>query len=167
MKGFFNVVEVVSDWSGKIFSFIAAIVMLIIGYEVVARYVFNAPTIWATETMTYLCGAYYIMGGAYTLHLKGHVNVDAIYGIFSPRQRAILDVVTFPFFFIFAAALLWTSADFSWSSLGLKETTGTVANIPIYPFKIMLPIATFLLILQALCHFIRDFKLAFTGKEIS
>lgn len=167
MKVFFNVVEAVSDWSGKIFSFIAVIVMVIIGYEVVARYVFNAPTIWATETMTYLCGAYYIMGGAYTLHLRGHVNVDVIYGLFSPRKRAIIDLLTFPFFFIFAAALLWTSADFSWSSLELKETTGTVANLPIYPFKIMLPIATFLLILQALCHFIRDFKLAFTGKGMS
>ena len=52
MKGFFKVVEAVSDWSGKIFSFIAVIVMAIIGYEVVARYVFNAPTVWATETMT-------------------------------------------------------------------------------------------------------------------
>jgi TRAP-type mannitol/chloroaromatic compound transport system permease small subunit len=167
MKVFFNVVEAVGDWSGKIFSFIAAVVMVIIGYEVVARYVFNAPTIWATETMTYLCGAYYIMGGAYTLHLRGHVNVDAIYGIFSPRTQAILDVVTFPFFFVFTAALLWTSADFSWSSIGLRETTGTVANLPVYPFKITLPIATFLLILQALCHFIQDLKHAVTGKEES
>ena len=167
MKSFFKVVETVSDWSGKIFSFIAAIVMVVIGYEVVARYIFNAPTIWATETMTYLCGAYYIMGGAYTLHLRGHVNVDAIYGIFSPRTRAILDVVTFPFFFVFTAALLWTSTDFSWSSIGLRETTGTVANLPIYPFKATLPIATFFLILQALCHFIQDFKHALTGKEES
>ena len=167
MKSFFRIVEAVSDWSGKIFSFIALVVMVVIGYEVVARYIFNAPTIWATETMTYLCGAYYIMGGAYTLHLRGHVNVDAIYGIFSPRTRAILDMVTFPIFFIFTGALLWTSADFSWSSIGLRETTGTVANLPVYPFKIMLPIATFLLILQAVCHFIRDCKLAFTGKEMS
>lgn len=158
-------VDAISDWSGKVFSLIVGIVMFIIGYEVVARYVFNAPTSWATETMTHLCGIYFIMGGAFTLYTRGHVNVDAVYGLFSLRKRAIIDLLTFPFFFIFVGALLYTSADFAWSAIKIKETTGTVANLPVYPTKIMLSISALLVFLQGLAKFIRDFGTAIRGKE--
>ena len=152
------VIDLISKWSGKLFGFIAIVVMGVIAYEVVARYAFNSPTIWANEASTYLSGIYYVMGGAYSLFLKGHVNVDVIYGRFNPRTRAIIDVATFPFFFLWFGAIIWTSGDFAWTSLAIRETTGSAWSPPIYPVKATIPLASFLLLLQGFAKFARDIK---------
>ena len=165
MRKFLSTVDAISDWSGKIFSFLAVIVIGVIAYEVVSRYGFKSPTIWAGEAMTYLCGIYYVMGGAYTLRLRGHVKVDMLYERFSPRIRAILDLITFPLFLLFLGTLLWTAVDFSWQSTKIAETTGTSWSPPIFPVKIMIPLAAFLVLLQGIAKFIHDLNIASTGGE--
>jgi len=155
-----SVIEFISDWSGKIFSFLAVIVVGVISYEVISRYVFNAPTIWAHETMTYFCGIYYMMGGAYTLYFEGHVSVDVFYIRFSPRVRAIVDLVTFPLFFAYIGVLIWTGAEYSWESIMYKETSPTAWAPPLYPLKLAIPVGAFLVLLQGLTKFVRDFKTA-------
>lgn len=158
-------IDGLSDWSGKVFSFLVGAIMFIIAYEVVARYVFNSPTVWASESVTYFCGIYAVMGGAYTLRLRGHANVDIVYAHLSPRMKAIVDLATFPFFFLFFGVLLWTGADYSWESLMTTETTGTAWNPPIYPVRIMIPIAALLILLQGFAKFIRDFKGVIKGEQ--
>jgi TRAP-type mannitol/chloroaromatic compound transport system permease small subunit len=48
------------------------------------------------------------------LRNNGHVRVDVFYSQFSPRLKALVDVATSLFFFIFAATLLWTGWTFLW-----------------------------------------------------
>ena len=159
-------IDRLSDWSGKIVSFLVLLIMLIIGYEVVARYIFNAPTMWGAEAMTIVCGIYTIMGGAYTLYIGGHVNVDVVYAALPRRISALIDVITAPLVFLFFIVLIWTGAVYGWESLGLRETTGTVANLPVYPVKISLPVAAFLITLQAIAKLIRDLQFVITGKDM-
>ena len=165
MKSILAFIDQLSDWSGKIVSFLALVIMFIIGYEVVARYIFNAPTMWGTEAMTILCGIYAVMGGAYTLYIRGHVNVDVVYAALPKRMRVLIDVITTPLVFLYFVVVIWTSAIYGWESLGLKETTGTVANLPVYPVKISLSVAAALITFQAIAKLIRDVQLLVTGKE--
>ena len=160
-----SVINAISDWSGKIFSFLAVIVVGVISYEVISRYVFNAPTIWAHETMTYLCGIYYVMGGAYTFYYGGHVSVDVIYIRLSPRARAIVDLITFPLFFLYIGVLIWTGADYSWESIKYRETSPTAWAPPIYPLKLAIPVGAFLVLLQGLAKFVHDVKIATSRNE--
>ena len=88
MKAFLSVIDHISDWSGKIFSFLWIAVIIIIVIEVVLRYGFNAPTNYAHELTAFLCAVVYILGGAYTLYLRGHVSVDVFYNRLSWRWRA-------------------------------------------------------------------------------
>lgn len=166
MKAILEVIDFLSNWSGKIFSFIVLIIMLIIGYEVVARYFFNAPTSWATESATLLFGIYAIMGGASTLCIRGHVSVDVFYALLSKRTRPLVDVIFSPVIFFYLGVLVWTAAIFGWESLTIKENTGTVAGLPVYPLKLSLPIAAFLVTLQGLANFIRDLYLFVTRKDM-
>ena len=53
-----------------------AVVVPVMLYEVVARYVFNAPTVWGMELAVLLFGPYFLLGGPHLLHLKGHVALD-------------------------------------------------------------------------------------------
>jgi TRAP-type mannitol/chloroaromatic compound transport system permease small subunit len=140
----------------------AAIVLI----EVVLRFAFDRPTLWAYETSLFVFGGYIVLTGAYTLLVQGHVNVDIIYGSRSPRARAILDVCTASLFFLFMWFLLRYSLAQTITSWRLHEVTNTLWHPPYYPLKTTLPVACILMLLQGLAKFIRDLYMALTGKEL-
>jgi TRAP-type mannitol/chloroaromatic compound transport system permease small subunit len=154
-----------SIWSGKAFSMLILVMVATLTYEVIMRYAFNAPTIWAHELNTMLFGGYYVMGGAFALYYGSHVNMDLLHRRLSVRTRAIVDVCTSVLFFIFAIVLLWKSFVLAVESVEYLEFSQSMWRPPIYPVKVTVPVATALLLLQGLAKFIRDFNTAVTGKE--
>lgn len=160
MKSLLQIIDSVSEWSGKIFSLLAIVVVFIISYEVIARYAFGSPTKWAHESMTFLSGMLYILGGAYTLYVRGHVNVDVLYGRLSVRQRAILDLVTFPFFLAFAGVILWSGGILGWESVMRWEVSRSHWAPPLWPIRLMVPLGALLLLAQGLAKFVRDLSVA-------
>ncbi len=146
----------VSEYSGKGLSFLFIVLAGILFYEVVARYVFNSPTHWAHEASIFLFGGSCVIGGAYILLHRAHVNLDILYSRVSRRKQAILDLITAPFFFFIMILLIWKGADFALDSWKLLERASTVWAPPIYPFKTVIPVAAFLLLLQGVAKFIRD-----------
>lgn len=161
-----NTIDNISEWSGKIVSFLIPIIVLVMMYEVVGRYVFNAPTVWSFESSIFLFGTAIIIGGAYTLRHGAHVNVDIAFTRFSPRGKATLNVITALIFFAFVGTMAWLAVGFSWKSITYLEQSDSLWSPPIYPFKMMLPIGAFLITLQGLAKFIRDLVIVVTGREV-
>lgn len=165
LRRFLQIVDALSDWSGKVPAFLVIGMVLIIAYEVVLRYVFREPTNWAHETAQMLFGAYIIIGGAYVLRWKGHIAMDLFSSRWSPRTRAIVDVITSSLFFCFCGALLYTSVRFAWKSLSILEHSMSAWGPPEYPLKLVIPIAVFLLLIQGVAKLTRDLSVAIKGKE--
>jgi len=157
-------IDSLSEWTGKAVSFLLFLLTVIVGYEVVSRYVFQSPTIWVHEMSAMLFGTFIIIGGAYTAYRGGHVNMDLVYRAFSPRVRALLDMVTFLVALVFLWALLWKGGVTAWKSIKMVEHASTQWGPPIYPFRVMLPLGAFLLLLQLIAKFIRDCRTLITGK---
>ena len=91
-------------------------------YEVIARFVFNSPTNWVHESMFLMFGMQYMLCGAYAYREDQHVRVDVIYAKFSPRGKAIADIISSVFFFIFIVTMLWTGGRFALDAVQLGET---------------------------------------------
>ncbi|MBC7345323.1 MAG: TRAP transporter small permease subunit, partial [Clostridia bacterium] len=112
--------ERVSEWCGKLVSWLYAVLVLIIVYEVIARYVFNSPTKWVFDVSYMLGGAAFSIGAAWTLKVGRQVRVDIIYGRLAPRRRAIVDLVFGALFFfplvIFAFIFSVDHAAFYWAT---------------------------------------------------
>jgi TRAP-type mannitol/chloroaromatic compound transport system permease small subunit len=162
-----NSIERLSEWSGRVTAFLLLALAGVIGYEVTVRYGFDSPTIWGTQLAQMLFGTYVVLGGAYALRYRVHVNMDAIYARFSPRTKAIVDLVTSMAFFFAIAFLLWQGVILGWEATMKWETSVvTTWRQPIWPVKLMIPIGALLIFLQGLAKFIRDFCLAITGKEL-
>ena len=157
-------IDSVSEWTGKISAFLIPGMMLIMTYEVVARYVLKSPTIWAMESTQYLFLATTALGGAYVLRHDGHVNVPILYSRLSTRTQAIVDVVTSLFFFFFMGALFRASWITTVESVVYLEHSPTYWEPPIYPVYIVMTAGIFLIILQALAKLVRDLATAITGK---
>lgn len=158
--------DAISIWSGNIVSVIYPVVVAFVVYEIIMRFVFNAPSIWSNEATVYLSALGYLLGGAYSLYYKAHVRVDILYLKFSPRVRAMLDVITFFFTLIYMGSLIWFGSTYAWESIKILEKTGSPWNPPIYPLKIAIPSGAFLLLLQSIANFIRDLHFAIKGHKI-
>jgi TRAP-type mannitol/chloroaromatic compound transport system permease small subunit len=111
-----------------------------------------------------LFGTYAILGGGYILLISGHVNVDIVYSRFSVKTRAAIDIVTSLLFFLFCGMLFIYGGSLAWDSLSRFEHSQSAWNPPLYPAKLMIPLAAALLILQGITKLIRDLLILF-GKD--
>ena len=103
LKKCLRAIDVLNLWVGKTVSWVVILIIATTVYEVIMRYLFNAPTKWVFEFNYLIHGPYFLLLGAYTFAIDGHVNVDIIYGRLSPRAKAIVDLFTMPLFFFFPA----------------------------------------------------------------
>lgn len=134
-----------------------AVVVPVMLYEVIARYLFNAPTVWGMELAVLLFGPYFLLGGPYLLHLKGHVALDLVRQRLNPAWQRRMDLVNYPMIVLFCSILLYFSIPSAWSSWNYKETSFSAWNPPIWPVKVAVPLALGLMMLQAMVEWIRVF----------
>ena len=168
MNRFLETIDAISAWSGKGIAWIILPNVLALVYEFFARYVFGAPTIWSYEVTYFFYGTHFLLGAAYTLHLKAHIRIDIFYQTISPRGRAIVDTVGYlVFFFPVLLLLVYAGAAFTLQSFEMNEKSGLSPWRPyLYPYKAVLVIAIFLLFLQGIAEFIRNASHALKGKEL-
>ena len=164
MKTLLKTIDATSEWSGKLVSLMFYAMMGVLVWEVVVRYAFNAPTIWAHGISVRIFAAYAVLAGAYVLLHKGHIAMDLVYSRFPLRTKAIVDLITAPLFFAFCGVLLWYGSSFAWTSLMMLELDDTAFRAPIYPIKLMVPVGAFLILLQGLAKYSRDFITAVSGR---
>ncbi|WP_049770411.1 TRAP transporter small permease subunit [Desulforapulum autotrophicum] len=161
-------IDAVSEITGKVMIWLVVVLTVIIGYEIFSRYFLNAPTRWAFDLSYMIGGTFFLMGEAWTLRKQQHVRIDIFYNRFSPRGRAVIDIFFYLiFFFPLWAGLFWALipyVQFSWE-LGERSMQGYWRPI-IYPFKTVMPIGVFLLLLQGVAEFLRSAVIAFGGEEI-
>jgi len=153
------------DRTGKWVSYLILAFAVVVGFEVVARYVFNRPTLWAHELSAMIFGTYIVLGGAYTGAKGIHVNMDVVYNAQPRRVRALLDVLTFFVALAFVGVLLWKGGASAWKSVRVFEHASTQWGPPLYPFKLMLPLGALLLLVQLVTKFVRDVAILIRGEE--
>jgi len=150
-------VDKLSTWVGHAFSWFIVALTLFISWEVFSRYALDAPHAWAYDAMIMLYGSLFMMAGAYTLAKNGHVRGDVLYGFFTPRTQAAIDLALYIAFFIPGViALVWAGYDYAAESWAIREHSSVMADgPPIYPFKTIIPIAGAVLLAQGLVEIIR------------
>jgi TRAP-type mannitol/chloroaromatic compound transport system permease small subunit len=151
-----DAIDALSDWSGRIFCFTIPLMMLVTAYEVVMRYAFKAPTVWALETTQYLFLSSTALGGAYVLLHRHHVNVSILYDRLSAKSKALVDVVTAVFFFAFVLVLLRYSLDITIESVMNLQHSPSFWAPPIYPVYVIMTLGVILVFLQGLAMFLRN-----------
>jgi TRAP-type mannitol/chloroaromatic compound transport system permease small subunit len=155
-----------TDWTGTVISWLSVPLVAAVAYEVIARYVFNAPTIWSFDVTYMLYGTLFMLAGAYTLSRNGHVRADVVYRLWKPRTQASMDLVLYILFFLPAiAALMYSGWNYAAMSVRFKEVSiFSPAGVPVFPLKALIPITGFLLFLQGLAEVIRCVLCIRTGQ---
>jgi TRAP-type mannitol/chloroaromatic compound transport system permease small subunit len=166
LRAYINFADQFVVWIGRAFAWGIFILTAAVMYEVIMRYFFNAPTLWAFDFTIQMYGAVFMMGGASAMSTKTHVKADMYYNKLSEKGQAILDLVLFILFYApgvfaltyagyFYAKKAWIVHETSWNS---------PAQIQIYFSKSLIPIAGLLLLIIGISEIFRCIICIKTGK---
>lgn len=142
------------------------LMILSLVYEVISRYFFHAPTLWAQDVSIFLFGYIGLLGGAFVMKENAHINVDLIYARLTLRGRALCDVLTgivMMFFLVLVVVYAWHEGVKA-ITLGLRRPTDW--GPPMGHFILAISVGGFLLLLQTFAHWIRHLHLLLTGRPI-
>jgi len=163
---FLSYVDKTNKVVGKVLYPALILICIVVLIEVISRSIFVKATLWSFETTQFLFAICTLLAGGHIHRENGHINVDIFYSRFSAKGKAIIDVLTFPFFLLFIGSMTYFGLQFGWDSVLKLETTGSAWDPPVYPIKIMVPIGATLLLLQGLVKFIRDITIICGGKNV-
>jgi TRAP-type mannitol/chloroaromatic compound transport system permease small subunit len=155
----------IAVWSGKATAWLIVPMVLALGYEVAARYLFNAPTIWAYDMTFMLYGSFFMLGAAYTLQRKGHIRTDSLYHAWSPRVQATVDALCYVLMFLpFVAVFLWAGWGYFWKAFLTDERFVSSPWMAVtWPFKLTMPLTGLLLLIQGVSEFCKCIDAIITG----
>jgi TRAP-type mannitol/chloroaromatic compound transport system permease small subunit len=161
-------VDTVSEWSGWLFCWL--IIPLVAGttYEVIVRYLFNAPTIWAYDLSYMLYGSHFMLGAGYTLLRGGHIRTDIFYQNWSPQTRARVDALLYLFlFFPGMLFFFWMGTQEALQSWSIGERSDASPWRPVvYPLKMALAVGAFMVLFQGISEFIKSAYMAVRGRAL-
>src|SRR5690606_33070926 len=129
------------------------------------RYALNAPSMWIGTTLQAAMVLLACVGGPYALKHDSFIKLDLFYANVSARTRAVLDVLTAPFAFLFLAVLIWKGIDAAILSLRLNQVTPTAVPIPIYPIKSIIPIIGVIVLLLLVKQFVLNIRTIAFGEQ--
>ena len=141
-------IDRLNDWLAHLAAWLFAATGAMLTYEVLARYLFNAPTTWAAEIsqLFLIWGTY--LGVSRALHRREHIRI-AVLDQFLPKQaRRALDALSVVLIGGFAAVVLYFGSGIAWDSLERGRSTGTMLNIPNWWSEAVIPLAFSLLLFQ-------------------
>lgn len=149
-------VEALNRIIGKFAMYLVFAMMGILLFSSISRTVFNVPHIWAIEMAQFTMAAYYLLGGGFSMMIGAHVRMDVLYGNWSPKQRAVTDVITVFCLIFYLVVLLIGGISSTAYSLEYGQRNYSSWGPPVAPIKIIMVIGIFMMLLQSIATFFRD-----------
>jgi TRAP-type mannitol/chloroaromatic compound transport system permease small subunit len=163
-----RVIDKFTDTTGTWVAWLNIPLVAAVAYEVIARYAFHAPTIWSFDVTYMLYGTIFMLGAAYALHKGAHIRTDFFFEKWSIRTKGIIDSTAYiVFFFPSIVTFLIVSGAEGWYAYEINETSEQTPWRPVlWPFKMVVPLACLLLLVQGVSETIKSVWAARTGIEL-
>ena len=159
LKTYVRIVDRFNRGVGRVTMYLIFVMMGILLWSSMSK-AFFLPSLWTLEMAQFVMSAYFLLGGAYSLQLDSHVRMDLAYGRWSPRTKAIVDVVTIFMLFTYLFFLLYGGISSTNYAIQYNETSYSSWSPYMAPIKIVMVIGIFLTLLQATSIFIKDLAVA-------
>ena len=151
-------IDFISEVMGRIGWALILYCMILGVTDVFLRYVLNSPSLWISTTLQVAMVLLACVGGIYALNDNAFVKLDLFYANFSAKKKAVCDIITVVFSFLFLATLVWKGYEAAAFSIKLKQVTPTSIPIPIYPLKTFFPITGVIMVLIVIKKLVHDIQ---------
>jgi len=163
-----RVIDKFTDTTGTAVAWLNVPLVVVVAWEVIARYAFGAPTTWSFEITYMLYGTIFMLGAAYALHKGAHIRTDFFFEKWSIRTKGVIDSTAYlVFFFPAIFTFLLVSWSEGWYAVSIGERSEQTPWRPLlWPFKMVVPLACLLLLIQGVSETIKSLWAARTGIEL-
>ena len=165
IRSFVHAIDKLNTFIGRITMYMVFLMIGILLYEPIARNIFGISSIWAVEMAQFTMAAYYLVGGGYSMLLKGHVRMDLLYGRWSEKKKATVDAITglfLLFYMIFLLVGAYSSIEYA-VMYGQRNRSAWAPYMA--PIKIIMGTGVLLMLLQVIATFFKDLAKA-RGKKL-
>lgn len=143
----------------RVSMFLTGVIVAIMFFEVVMRYLFEWPTLWVNELSMWLAGMLYLFAGLYVMQQRGHIRIFILYDVVPRWTQRLFDLISTAMIVAFAFALVWGGFNEAWQKLVTWELEGTAWNPPIpATMKPLLLLTVTLVAIQAVANLIVDWR---------
>ena len=165
---FINPVEKLNHGAAIVACCCIPIMAVSILYEVIMRYAFNAPTIWAYEVSYMLMGTSLMLGLGFCAQMRRNIRVDFYYDSVSPKQQSMMDLVGYVVLLLPAAIWIsWGLFEYFFEAYKVNERTGESAWNPlVWPFKYFFAFGFYLFSAQMIAESLKCI-LVLSGREVA
>jgi TRAP-type mannitol/chloroaromatic compound transport system permease small subunit len=169
-SGYYKTIRIIdnfTEWTGNAVSWLCVPLVVVVFWEVVTRYFFNDPTVWAYDLSYMLYAALFMLGAAFALRRGAHIRTDMLWEKFSSATKGKIDFYAYIVFFFPGMILLFaTSVDDAWQSFLLGELSEQTPWRPLlWPFRSLVPLSALLLLIQGVSEILKSWYMMKTGKE--
>ncbi|MEM6408554.1 MAG: TRAP transporter small permease [Pseudomonadota bacterium] len=152
-------VDRLSVFIGRVTMMLVVVLCCVMIYEVILRYVFEAPTLWANELSLWLAGFVFLCAGLYAMQQRSHIRIYLLYDILPRWLQRTCDVISTALIVTFAFFLFYGGYGEAFDKFYRWETFGTVFDPPIpATLKPMVLIVVSLVAVQAVINLISDWN---------
>ena len=162
-----QVIDKLNDWLSQIAAWMFVCIGFILTFEVISRYFFNAPTIWAAEISQLLLIVGVYMALANIFHKRQHIAIDLLYDTLGTAGRWLGDVFTLLFVGVFSTIVAYWGWLIAWDSFVSNRSTGTMLDIPNWWSEVVIPLGFALLVAQSAVELWRIFSGQKTWLELT
>jgi len=142
-------------YSGYLASGLFISIGFIISYEVISRYVFNAPTIWVNEISRFLQIWATYLALTYSFHKKDFIRITVLYDKIGDRGKKILDFISTIFIIFFSVFVVYYGWLIAYDSLEVGRTSSTILDLPSFLTELAIPLCFGFLLIRVLIEFIK------------
>jgi TRAP-type mannitol/chloroaromatic compound transport system permease small subunit len=168
MVFYIRTVDKFTENFGKLISWLATFMVIVVCYDVASRYIFNKSLVAVQELEWHLFGFLFLLGAAYTLKNNRHVRVDVFYDNMSEKKKAIIDFFgTIIFLIPFSLLVIYASKNFVIFSYNFHEGSPNPGGLP-YRFilKSAIPVGFIMVVLQGISMLFRNFLILINKQDI-
>ena len=153
---FVRSVDTVNYAIGRFSMYLFLVLGGVLLYATSSRLIAGVPVNWALEMSQFLLSAYYLLGGAYSMQLNGHVRMDLLYNRLSPRKRALTDGFTILLVIFYLLVLFLGGVSSTDYAIVYQQKNYSSWAPLLWPIKLVMTVAIFLMLLQAIATFFKD-----------
>jgi TRAP-type mannitol/chloroaromatic compound transport system permease small subunit len=155
-----------SRWVGRFAAWATVPLMGAMIYEIIARYLFLAPTLWAYDISRMIYGGMFVIGAGYALSKGVHIRSDFLYRNWTVKTQARVDAALYiVFYFPSMLAFLWVATQWAWGAVSQGERGTDTAFMPLLgPIKGCLPIGVLFLLVQGVSELLKALYAARKGR---
>ncbi|WP_438424993.1 TRAP transporter small permease subunit [Aquimarina macrocephali] len=163
MQKIINFLDRVGEKIGVLVSWVATLLAIIIGLDVIIRYVFKFTYVWMIEIEIYLFGMIFLLASGYTFKYEKHVRVDVFYTKLSRKGKAWVDLLGGAFLLIpWCYVVIVSSWYYGLSSFMIGESSPQPGGLPaLYVLKFCITLGFVFLLLQGISHILKSIQIIF------